>query len=70
MTTLSILITLSVAAVSITCVGAAAFMAWHQRKGWGWFLFVGFLIAASMPNVTIALFGRDGRADVRRVNGG
>jgi hypothetical protein len=70
MTTLSVLITVTVAAISITCVGTAAFMAWHQRKGWGWFLFVGFLIAASMPNVTVALFGHDRWTDVRRFNGG
>jgi len=44
-TTITLVMALSIAAISATCVAAAAFLAWHQRKGWGWFLFAGFLIA-------------------------
>jgi hypothetical protein len=48
---MSLLITLSTVAISIACVAIAAFMLWHQRKGWGWFLFVGFLVCALLPDV-------------------
>jgi hypothetical protein len=32
----------AIAAISMTCVAAAAFLAWHQRSGWG-----GFFASAS-----------------------
>jgi len=32
---------------TLACVLCAAFLLWHNRKGWGWFLFVAFLIAGS-----------------------
>ena len=47
--TMYLILAVSAAIVSTTCVIAAAYLAWHQRKGWGWFLLVGFLVAASMP---------------------
>lgn len=30
------------------CVGAAVYMAIHGIEGWGWFLFVGLLIAGAL----------------------
>ena len=44
---------LSATAISMTCVGAAAFLLWHERKGWGWFLLVAFLVAATSTSVKI-----------------
>lgn len=32
---------------SILCAGAAAFLCYEQRKGWGWFLVAGLLGTAS-----------------------
>lgn len=46
--TMFLILAVSAAIVSTTCVVAAFYLAWHQRKGWGWFLLVGFLVAASM----------------------
>jgi uncharacterized membrane protein HdeD (DUF308 family) len=54
---MSLVFVVAIAAISMTCVAAAAFLAWHQRKGWGWFLFVGFLVAATLPNVTNIVLG-------------
>jgi hypothetical protein len=50
--TMSLVISLAIALTSITCIVTAACMAWHERKGWGWFLFVGFLVVATLPNVS------------------
>jgi ABC-type glycerol-3-phosphate transport system permease component len=55
--TMSLVFAVAIAAISMTCVAAAAFLAWHQRRGWGWFLFVGFLVAATLPNVTKIVLG-------------
>lgn len=44
---------LSATAISITCVGAAAFLLWHGRKGWGWFLLAAFLVAGTRTSLNI-----------------
>lgn len=44
-----LVIAFSVAVISIACVITAAYLLWHSRKGWGWFLLVAFLVAASLP---------------------
>jgi hypothetical protein len=52
----NLIVALSSAVVSLACVGTAAYMAWHERKGWGWFLFVGFLVAgACLSDVSTAM---------------
>jgi hypothetical protein len=51
-TMMPIVLILSATAISLACVGAALFLLWHERKGWGWFLFVAFLVAASAPTVS------------------
>lgn len=33
------------------CIGTAAYMATNSYAGWGWFLFVGFLVSA-LPKAT------------------
>lgn len=32
----------------LVCVGSAFALAWHGADGWGWFLFVGVLIASGL----------------------
>ena len=27
------------------CIGGAAFLAYHKVSGWGWFLFIAFLLS-------------------------
>ena len=49
---MAIVLVLSATAISLACVGAALFLLWHERKGWGWFLFVAFLVAASAPTAS------------------
>jgi len=43
---------------SITCFIVAAFLAVKEKEGWGWFLFVGFLLAgfsSSLPDLIKAV---------------
>jgi hypothetical protein len=42
-----VLLILTAGITSLACVLCAAFLLWHKREGWGWFLFVAFLIAGS-----------------------
>lgn len=42
------LVNLGINLVSLACIGIAGYMAVLGRDGWGWFLFVGLLCAASM----------------------
>lgn len=37
--------------VSLACVAAAAFVAVHGVRGWGWFLFVAWLTSGSPAHV-------------------
>jgi hypothetical protein len=39
---------ITVGLVSLGCMGAAAWMAIHDKQGWGWFLFVGMLCAGAI----------------------
>jgi hypothetical protein len=31
--------------VTLVCVGIAAWLVMHDKGGWGWFLFIGFICA-------------------------
>lgn len=42
-----ILANLGVNLVALACVGFAGYLAINNKEGWGWFLFVGILTAAS-----------------------
>jgi len=53
--TMQLVIVLSVVAMSAICFLSAAFMACRERKGWGWFLLVGFLVAATLPSHVLLL---------------
>ena len=33
---------------SLACVTCAVALLWHNRKGWGWFLFAALLIALTV----------------------
>ena len=44
----SLLANLGVNLVALACVVAAGYLAAHDRDGWGWFLFIGFLCAGSV----------------------
>lgn len=46
-----VLLIVTTGITSLACVLCAAFLLWHNRKGWGWFLFVAFLIAGSVAPV-------------------
>jgi hypothetical protein len=39
---------LGVNLVALTCVASAAYLVAHDKRGWGWFLLVGLLAAASV----------------------
>jgi hypothetical protein len=45
------LLIVATAITSLACVIISAVLLWHKREGWGWFLFVGFLIAGSAAPV-------------------
>lgn len=57
--TMSLVFVLSVTAISITCVVTAGYLALHQRRAWGWFLLVAFLVAGTLLNAS-RTFWRDG----------
>lgn len=39
---------LGVNLVALVCVGAAVYLAVHDKIGWGWFLFVGLLCTGTV----------------------
>jgi uncharacterized membrane protein HdeD (DUF308 family) len=51
--TMQLVIALSIVAMSATCFLSAAYMACREKKGWGWFLFVGLLVVATLPSTAL-----------------